>query len=147
MSQIQLSISLCIQLACLHWLGNFSGQFLRVLYINSSWRLFTEDNSQGCYYRELYSEHFALLNLMWLLLKFLNLPQEQEFVDTFSSSAAAAAQMHIYIARVILSAETCLEWGWCSQSQFWHIYGLWVSASARNSKTKGVQRIKWLALV
>ena len=37
---------------------------------------------------------------MCLLLKFLNLPQEQEFVDTFSSSAAAAAQMHIYIARV-----------------------------------------------
>ena len=118
---------------------------------NSSWRFLTEDNSQGCYYRELGAIFrtfcLALLNLMCLLLKFLNLPQEQEFVDTFSSSAAAAAQMHIYIARVILSAETCLEWGWCSQSQFWHIYGLWVSASARNSKTKGGQRINWLALV
>ena len=116
---------------------------------NSSWRLLTENNSQECYYRELYSE---------LCFTQPNVPSPKIFkptararvrwlVDTFSSSAAAAAQMHIYIARVILSAETCLEWGWCSQSQFWHIYRLWVSASARNSKTKGGQRINWLALV
>ena len=48
---------------------------------------------------------------MCRLLKFLNLPKE--FVDTFSASAAAAAQMHIYISPGYFVrgdiTETCLE--------------------------------------
>ena len=36
------------QLACLHWLGNFKHTFT-----GSYWRLLTEANSRGFYYKEL----------------------------------------------------------------------------------------------